>query len=89
MFMLILLGLAGSSGLLYLARRGARARALMADLQGPKLRVGTFADGPVHLAEDQSFRLDLDPHQAQPLDQVEARPAARAPPAGVSGRCTS
>ena len=30
MFMLILLGLAGSSGLLYLARRGARARALAA-----------------------------------------------------------
>jgi pyruvate kinase len=35
---------------------------VLADLQGPKLRVGTFADGPVHLAEDQSFRLDLDPH---------------------------
>jgi pyruvate kinase len=29
-------------------------------LQGPKLRVGGFADGPVTLAEGQSFRLDLD-----------------------------
>ncbi|HQN52688.1 MAG TPA: pyruvate kinase, partial [Phenylobacterium sp.] len=31
---------------------------VLADLQGPKIRVGTFADGPVHLAEEQSFRLD-------------------------------
>lgn len=34
---------------------------ILADLQGPKLRVGTFADGPVHLVEGASFRLDLDP----------------------------
>ncbi len=33
---------------------------VLADLQGPKLRVGTFADGPVELAEGQAFRLDLD-----------------------------
>ena len=33
---------------------------ILADLQGPKLRVGTFADGPVMLAQGQSFRLDLD-----------------------------
>ena len=34
---------------------------ILADLQGPKLRVGTFADGPVMLQAGQDFRLDLDP----------------------------
>ncbi len=38
-----------------------RPIAILADLQGPKLRVGTFAAGPVMLAEGASFRLDLDP----------------------------
>jgi pyruvate kinase len=33
---------------------------ILADLQGPKLRVGTFADGSVMLAEGAAFRLDLD-----------------------------
>ena len=31
---------------------------VLADLQGPKLRVGTFADGPIQLVEGQTFRLD-------------------------------
>ncbi|ADO41389.1 pyruvate kinase [Ketogulonicigenium vulgare] len=35
--------------------------AVLADLQGPKLRVGTFADGPVDLSVGAPFRLDLDP----------------------------
>jgi pyruvate kinase len=34
---------------------------VLADLQGPKLRVGTFSDGSVVLLEGQAFRLDLDP----------------------------
>ena len=34
---------------------------ILADLQGPKLRVGTFADGAVMLLAGQTFRLDLDP----------------------------
>ncbi|QIE56992.1 pyruvate kinase [Pikeienuella piscinae] len=34
---------------------------ILADLQGPKLRVGTFADGPQMLEEGAAFRLDLDP----------------------------
>ncbi|WP_207459908.1 pyruvate kinase [Azospirillum sp. SYSU D00513] len=33
--------------------------AVMADLQGPKLRVATFANGPIDLEAGQSFRLDL------------------------------
>ena len=33
---------------------------ILMDLQGPKLRLGTFADGPVTLKEGDSFRLDLD-----------------------------
>ena len=33
---------------------------MLLDLQGPKLRVGTFANGPVKLVEGAPFRLDLD-----------------------------
>ena len=33
---------------------------ILADLQGPKLRIGDFADGAVMLAPGQTFRLDLD-----------------------------
>src|SRR5712664_3643512 len=32
---------------------------VLADMQGPKLRVGTFAAGPVMLSVGSSFRLDL------------------------------
>ncbi len=35
--------------------------AILADLQGPKLRVGTFANDAEDLAEGAAFRLDLDP----------------------------
>ncbi len=34
---------------------------ILADLQGPKLRCGTFANGPVALVEGARFRFDLDP----------------------------
>lgn len=34
---------------------------ILADLQGPKLRVGKFAEGHVILAQGQAFRFDLDP----------------------------
>lgn len=34
---------------------------IMADMQGPKLRIGTVRDGAVELEAGQSFRLDLDP----------------------------
>lgn len=34
--------------------------AILADLQGPKLRLGTFARGEEELAEGAAFRLDLD-----------------------------
>ncbi len=37
-----------------------RPIAVLADLQGPKLRVGVFAKGAIDLVEGQSFRLDLD-----------------------------
>lgn len=35
--------------------------AILADLQGPKLRVGTFVDDAVELQSGAAFRLDLDP----------------------------
>jgi pyruvate kinase len=46
--------------------RGIEARlgrpiGVLLDLQGPKLRISTFADGPVHLSPGQAFRLDLSP----------------------------
>ena len=34
---------------------------ILADLQGPKLRVGVFKDGPVHLDTGNPFTLDADP----------------------------
>ncbi|MGB0867421.1 MAG: pyruvate kinase, partial [Granulosicoccaceae bacterium] len=37
-----------------------RPIAVLMDLQGPKLRVGVFDDGPVELQEGDSFTLDLD-----------------------------
>lgn len=37
-----------------------RPIAVLADLQGPKLRVGVFANGPIDLKEGQAFRFDLD-----------------------------
>ena len=38
-----------------------RPVAVLADLQGPKLRVGTFAAGAADLEEGERFRFDLDP----------------------------
>ncbi len=43
---------------------------VLLDLQGPKLRIGTFADGPVRLVEGAAFRLDLD--AAKPGDATRA-----------------
>jgi pyruvate kinase len=45
------------------AGRG-RPIGVMLDLQGPKLRVGRFANGPVRLVEGASFQLDLDAETA-------------------------
>jgi len=38
-----------------------RPLAVLADLQGPKLRLGRFADGSVELKVGQELRLDMDP----------------------------
>ncbi|CAN7256886.1 pyruvate kinase [Variovorax sp. LjRoot290] len=38
-----------------------RPISILLDLQGPKLRIGTFADGPIELKTGGAFRLDLDP----------------------------
>ncbi|NDY92893.1 pyruvate kinase [Ideonella sp. TBM-1] len=40
-------------------RETGRPLGVLMDLQGPKLRIGTFAAGPVTLQEGQAFRLDL------------------------------
>jgi len=42
-------------------RRAGRPIGILADLQGPKLRIGTFAEGAVILREGQDFVLDSDP----------------------------
>jgi len=44
-----------------LEEAAGRPIGLLADVQGPKLRVGRFAGGRVHLRTGQSFRLDQDP----------------------------
>jgi pyruvate kinase len=43
---------------------------VLLDLQGPKLRVGTFANGPVKLVEGAPFRLDL--QRDKPGDSTRA-----------------
>src|SRR3982751_5123547 len=50
-------------------RELGRPIGVLADLQGPKLRVGTFAHGPVTLQPGASFRLDL---TDQPGDATRA-----------------
>jgi len=40
--------------------RAGRPIGVLMDLQGPKLRLGTFREGPVRLDSGQGFRLDLD-----------------------------
>ncbi|CAG9180391.1 Pyruvate kinase [Cupriavidus laharis] len=41
-------------------QRRARPVGVLLDLQGPKLRIGTFAEGPVQLSAQAKFRLDLE-----------------------------
>lgn len=42
-----------------LEKETGRPIGILLDLQGPKLRVGTFANGPVNLVADQTFRFDM------------------------------
>src|SRR5258708_15729728 len=44
-----------------LEKRAGRPIAILMDLQGPKLRVGTFEGGRTTLARGAKFRLHLDP----------------------------
>jgi len=44
-----------------LEMRACRPIAILQDLQGPKLRIGRFAAGPIALAAGRRLRLDLDP----------------------------
>ena len=44
-----------------LERKSGRPIGILADVQGPKLRVGRFAGGRVSLQTGQSFQLDLNP----------------------------
>ncbi len=61
---------------------------ILADLQGPKLRVGTFANGAEELEIGQAFRLDLDEADGDatrvqlPHPEIFRGPAARCDPSG-------
>jgi len=44
-----------------LEKSSGRPIGILADVQGPKLRIGRFAGGRVHLGQGQEFRLDMDP----------------------------
>src|SRR5690606_11629573 len=52
-----------------IAARNDRHIALMGDLQGPKIRIGRFADGPIELKPDDVFTLSI----RHPLDAGTAR----------------
>ena len=41
---------------------------ILADLQGPKLRVGVFANGPVTLEQGAAFRFDLEDRKSTRLN---------------------
>ena len=45
----------------HIERRYGHPIGVMMDLQGPKLRLGTFAEGRINLPTGRKFRLDLDP----------------------------
>ena len=58
------------------ATRVGKPVALMADLQGPKIRVGKFADGKVTLKLGESFVLDAsrtEPGDVQAVGQIRDR----------------
>ncbi|GAB5468591.1 MAG: pyruvate kinase [Rhodospirillales bacterium] len=50
-------------------KKNARPIAVLADLQGPKLRLGTFAAGKVTIKKGAAFRLDMNP---EPGDEARA-----------------
>ena len=52
------------------ARRVGKEVALMADLQGPKIRVGKFTDGKVMLENGARFVLDADRTEPGDIDAV-------------------
>ncbi|MBN9329922.1 MAG: pyruvate kinase [Comamonas sp. SCN 67-35] len=52
------------------SRRAQREVAIMADLQGPKIRVGTFAQGKVMLRTGQAFTLDAERETPGDIDVV-------------------
>lgn len=65
-----------------LEKQRGRPIGVLADLQGPKLRVGQFKDGRVTLKNGEPFRLDLDPtpgnHNRAPLPHPEVFAALEA-----------
>ena len=52
------------------AQKAGREVAIMADLQGPKIRVGKFADGKVQLETGQPFMLDAGRHEPGDIEGV-------------------
>lgn len=44
-----------------IAKETNRHFSVLADMQGPKLRIGNFKDGKIVLKKNQSFRLDMNP----------------------------
>ncbi|MGF6899060.1 pyruvate kinase [Paraburkholderia sp. GAS348] len=60
---------------------------VLLDLQGPKLRIGTFVDGPIRLEKGARFRLDLDAETPGDINRVaRSRPLpTRAPAIRRSG----
>ena len=51
-------------------RESGRPIGILLDLQGPKLRIGTFSNGPINLVEGAPFRLDLDTQSPGSIERV-------------------
>jgi pyruvate kinase len=51
-------------------RDSGRPIGVLLDLQGPKLRIGTFPGGPITLVEGAQFRLDLDTKSSGNIERV-------------------
>src|SRR5260370_8849248 len=66
-----------------LEKESGRPIGILADVQGPKLRVGRFAGGRVHLQTGQRFRLDLNPVPGD-ARRVQLPPPEILPPPSIA-----
>lgn len=72
-----------------LERKFDRPIGILADVQGPKLRVGQFRGGRVQLQTGAEFQLDLNPAPAIPAASTCRIPRSSRPPASAPPCCST